>query len=670
MALPLALGSVIALGQVTPASHSINVRVNNDYPPYEFEDASGNATGFDADVVRASAKAVNMNVIVESGKWSDIKDDLSRGKVDLLAGMLYSKDRSREFELGAPYLAIEYSIFVRKGSSIETPADLRKASVLVEDGSQMHEQLKKDTVGRIIPAPSEPEAVRMLAAGEGDAAIVPLLEGLMVIQDGHLKEVAPVGIPVYTRNLCFAARKGNTELIARLNNGLAIIRSDGKYDTIYQKWFGPLTPLTPSWTTVLRYFLGAIGVVAVLLALGFVWLVTLRRQVFQRTRALNNELVERMRVQGELRMSEEKYRDLIEQASDGIISINDDHIILSANSAFCSLLGLERSAVVGLPVNKLFAPNELDRFEEAVQQMESGRRILTDRRFYHTSGRLIETEISARQIAPGLFQAIVRDVTLRKNAERELKQVNEALEERVAERTAALQAAFDELETFSYSVSHDLRGPLRAMSGYASIIKQDYGESLPEEMADYLDRISANASKMDGLINDLLKYARMGRATFHSQEVDLEKLAEEVWATLSEQRKDHGVVLKIKPLPKAQGDPTMLHMLLTNLLDNAIKFSQGCPTPAIEIGFDEDQCAYYVRDNGVGFDPQYAKKLFGVFERLHTSEFEGSGVGLAIVKRVAEKHSGRVWAESGVGKGSTFWFTLSPERRKKASASA
>lgn len=235
------------------------------------------------------------------------------------------------------------------------------------------------------------------------------------------------------------------------------------------------------------------------------------------------------------------------------------------------------------------------------------------------------------------------------------------LEKKVLERTAQLETANKELEAFSYSVSHDLRAPLRAINGYSVMLKEDYEPKLDAEASRIINLIISNANMMGQLIDDLIAFSRMGRkeATHHS--IDMKILAEKSLKELMENENEQRCKVRMDILPRCHGDQSMLKQVWVNLLSNAIKYSSKETEPHIEIGAKEDQdkLIYFVRDNGVGFDMQYVHKLFCVFQRLHSHhEFEGTGVGLALVKRIINKHNGEVWAESSPGKGAAFYFSL------------
>ncbi len=264
-------------------------------------------------------------------------------------------------------------------------------------------------------------------------------------------------------------------------------------------------------------------------------------------------------------------------------------------------------------------------------------------------------ETAANLLASAATVFLLRFVTRERDLAEQLRTLTGQLEERVQERTA-------ELESFAYSVAHDLRTPLRAIDGYTQLLKQNHARQLDDEGRRLLSVVRENTEKMGTLIDDLLTLSRLGRCDMERKPLDMEVLAREAYEDLCRAiGHADGISFTVHHLPRAIGDPSMIHQVMANLLSNAVKFTQNEETPRIEVRGDErdGEVVFSVRDNGVGFDMDYADKLFGVFERLHDEDdFEGTGVGLAIVDRVVRRHDGQVWAESKKGEGTAVYFSL------------
>ena len=338
------------------------------------------------------------------------------------------------------------------------------------------------------------------------------------------------------------------------------------------------------------------------------------------------------------------------------------------NKAYEAYFGATIDQLIGKTAFDI-SPRELAEIYHAkdAELFESGGVQQYESRVKNTHGELRDVIFNKAVFADsqgaigGLIGAIL-DITDRKNAEEEIRKLNQELEQRVVERTAQLELANRELEAFSYSISHDLRAPLRHIDGFVRLLEERTEANLDEKSRHYMSTISDSARRMSTLIDDILSFSRMGRREMADTLVDLGALVQEVIRELEAETPGRAIEWRVAELPVVVGDHAMLRVVLVNLISNALKFTRKCPQAEIGIGCQpgsDAETIVFVRDNGAGFDMQYANKLFGVFQRLHSSdEFEGTGIGLAIVKRIVERHGGRVWAEGKVDGGATFYFSL------------
>jgi PAS domain S-box-containing protein len=412
----------------------------------------------------------------------------------------------------------------------------------------------------------------------------------------------------------------------------------------------------------------------------------------QQCRAVMTDITERKQAEEALRESEVLFRKLFEDHSAVKLILDPDTgNIVDANEAAAVFYGWSREQLKQMKIQGIntLPPEEV---KKEMEKVRAQKRIYFEFRHRRADGSVRDVGVFSSKIETNkrdLLHSIVYDITDRKQAEKEILRLNAELEKDVAERTKelhdsqlallnlvddlnqsaknialanqALAATNKELEAFSYSVSHDLRAPLRGMDGFSKTLLEDYSDKLDATGKNYLERIRAGTQRMGSLIDDMLKLSQVTRVEFKRESVDLSKMVRTILLTVRRNNPARDVKVSIQKDIIIDGDRHLLEIALTNLIDNAWKFTGKTKNARIEFGtlLKDGKPVIFIRDNGVGFDMAYVDKLFGAFQRLHTTaEFPGTGIGLATVQRVIHRHGGKIWAEGEVGKGATFFFTI------------
>ena len=371
--------------------------------------------------------------------------------------------------------------------------------------------------------------------------------------------------------------------------------------------------------------------------------------------------------EADLAASEERFRLAFDRASIAKSLADASGQLLHVNDAYCHLLGFTREELEAGTFHQLTHPGDREATQAFIRWLVAGNgtSYRMEKRYLGKDGRIVWGDMNTVLLRdasghPLRFITDIVDITARKELEGELQALNEDLEDRVGERTRQLQSANEELEAFAYSVAHDLRAPLRALSGFSELLARNPPAALEPAQARYLERIHTAARDMNGLIDDLLRLSHVGEEGLATQPVDLAALAREVFALCLEREPGRTIALATEPCLPVDGDPRLLRVLLENLIGNAWKFTGKQAQPSIEVGRQAaPPWAYFVKDNGVGFNMAQAERIFAPFQRLHpASEFPGTGIGLALAKRIVGRHGGRIWAQSEPGAGATIYFTV------------
>jgi ABC-type amino acid transport substrate-binding protein len=509
----------------------VRITVGGDHRffPYEFTNERGMPDGFLPDLTREIGRQMNLTVDIRLDRWSDTLDAARRGEIDVIEGLYYSPERSKEFSFSPPHLIVQHVLVTRSDSP--NPLDLKGKVILVQDGDLMHDWAKEHGYGKnLIVGASMEDVLRRLAEGEGDCALAGRIQSIHWIRKNGWTNLKLGADPLVSAEYCYAVPHGKEAILAVFSEGLTAVRNTGEFRNISTRWLAPHHPPTLTFWTFLKIGLMVSIPLLLLLLLSLAWSRSLQSQVVKRTEALQKET--------------------------------------------------------------------------------------------EASGKL------AAQLG----------------------------------RTAAeLKRSNTDLEQFAYVTSHDLKEPIRMVTGFMSLLRESLAGKLDEKSQDFLALAEEGATRMHHLVDDLLAYGRVG----HSQEDDAGQLESSDAVKLAVENlqgliKEADARVTFDPLPVLKANRIELTQLFQNLINNAIKF-RGQRKPVIHIASVRETgfWCFSVKDNGIGISHEYQDRIFKIFHRLHTpDQYPGTGIGLAICKKIVERHGGRIWVESKPDEGSTFYFTL------------
>jgi PAS domain S-box-containing protein len=644
-----------------PAELTVGTDVN--YPPYYNLTADGRGQGIVVDKWNLWSKRTGIPVKIEASDWASAQRAILAGKVDVLDPISYLESRQRLYEFSRPYAKVEARVYFHRSiSGISDVASMNGFSVGAKDGSACALWLAERGISMLRKYATAELLVQAAAAGEVRLFCMdsPTAEHFL-FKSGVADEFRETP-PLYSTNFHWVVKQGRTELRDFIQQGFDRIKPE-ELAEIDARWVGsPLqSPLTK------RYFVYAGVGAAVLLALGVLllaWNRALQQRVALRTADLNAAMAL-------IRADAERIHVLYNNAPCGYHSLSRDGTFISVNDTELEWLGEPREAVVGKRKFEDYL-TEQGRREFAVNHPvfleQGGIRDLEYQIVNRRDGGVRTVLLSAKMVrdAQGrdlMSSSTLHDITARRIAEDKLRELNIELENRIQERTAQLSTANKELSAFSYSLSHDLRAPLRSIDGFSKLLLERYAGYLDDQGRSYIQRLRRAGTRIGLLIDDMLRLSRVSFLELHLADIDVSRVAHEIAGDLAHAHPERRVQFAVADGLKAVGDPGLLRIVLENLIGNAWKYTSKKAAAKIEVGraVERGVTSFYVRDDGAGFDMEFAEKLFEPFQRLHNSaEFEGTGIGLATVQRVIDRHRGRVWAEGSVGQGATVFFTLGP----------
>jgi len=655
----LALGLTFAFAE--PVKQKLVVGINRDYPPYEYLDAKGQPAGYDVDLLRKVAELEGLDLEFRADTWENTLGAFREGRVQLLAGLLHSKAREAFAEFSSPHLVVHYTLFVRKGDlRIHDASNLAGHRVLVERQSQMHENLRASGLEQgLILVDSEPEALRRLARGEGDAAIVPQLQGLVLASKDHLP-IQAVGGPLLTRQLCFAAAKGDIELISKLNTGLAILNQTGRYADIYGAWFGDLRSDSGAGLALARKVLVILAILGAALVLMAAWSWSLRRQVMQATlrlRRANRDIRER-----------EAYLDTVIEHLPVAVFGKDPRngfAFTLWNAESERMFGLRKEDVLSKTDYDFFPKDQADFFRAKDQDVVREGRVLDIPEERISSKSMGEITLHTRKLPlfdeagePYLLLGISENIT----------------EQRAMEEALRQGQKLESLGVLAGGIAHDFNNLLTAMLGNLSLAQLQAPPG--HAILPFLHNAEATALRAADLTRQMLDYA--GKGVFVVKPVDLNRAAGDMASLLKVSiSKKVGLRFAFQDgLPPIQADTAQLQQVVMNLVTNASEaIGEGEGEILLTTGLmelDATQAAllhpgspippgHYVtlavKDDGAGMS---AEVLSRIFDPFFTTKFSGRGLGLSAMLGILRAHRTGISIQSEPGLGTEFRLFFPP----------
>jgi PAS domain S-box-containing protein len=647
----------------TTAKRTIIVGGDFNFPPYEFKDKNQNPTGYNVELTKAIAEAMGFKVEFRLGKWSKVKEWLENGEIDVIEGMAYSIERTKQYDFSLPHSETWRSFFVRKDSKIKSLKDMLNAKIVLQEGDISTEYL--DTIkfkGEKFFVPSQEDALQLLASGKFDAAIVTFRHGMYIVKNLKLNNLKPVEEPFAPKFYCFAVKKPNTLLLNEFNTGLAIVKQNGKYDEIQSKWLSDFNPETISHRIFIRKVLYVVVPLFIVLLIALFWVWALRKQISKKTSDLQRELEGRLKYESELNR---EYKMFV-NGPVIVYKLTGDPNIVSYISDNIRQFGYDpKDLILQRKYFKdlIFSEDQERVMERFTLDLEEGNEFSAKQyRIITANGQICwvfdYTLIVREADDSAWFYGYILDITAQKTLEAELLEAKEKAE------TANIAKGH-----FLSNISHEIRTPLNGIIGFIQVL---LNTNLNQEQKDYMDLINSSGRNLMKIVNDILDFSKMesGKLDLIVTDFNPRFLIEDVIKSYTVSSTNRKVDLRMRvsdQLPNiVYGDMMRLRQIMINLMQNALKFTESGfveITADVYNQFDDDvRLLFSVRDTGIGIDPMKQRDIFENFIQADpaiTRKYGGTGLGLSIVKKLVSIMGGFIWVESEPQKGSNFFFILS-----------
>lgn len=679
LALAIPLLAAITWANTAFANGTIRYGADRAFAPFEFADAQGRPAGFQIELVRTIGRMAGLDVEIVQREWPAIEAEFKAGRLDVIA-MSHTRGRQGWALFLQPHATPAMAIYYRDGSHVPVSmAELAGHPVAVHESEAMRETLAaffSDPAFRLLAAGSPLEALEAVRNGSASYALTLRAFGDGLVAAGKVPGVKASAFNLRLQAYGFAVQPGAEQLKSRLEQALNQLDQSGELESLRVKWLSSERDAAERQNLEKRisHEERAFGL---LTGLGGLLAAALAYGLWKYTRRLRHERQRRRELEQSLNEARERLLRLFTHSPECLLIMARDTLrIVDVNQALCRLLGTPRDALVGHAATAIPQIVDAGVVLSLHSQLDAdGAITAVPLKLRRDDGTLLHCLVSSEifvENGTSFSLSMIRDISAQLCESQEMRSEYESLAESARTRAAGLQArlreselrlaqADGELQSYTAAVSHDLRSPLRAIMGFSGALREDLKAGLVAEAERHAERIARAARRMDVMLEGLTRLARMGHATLHLVNLDMEKLAREAWDLVIAAEPGKTIRFGIATLPPAHADRGLVMLIWQNLLGNAAKYSARRLDARVGVdSFEEDGRTWYrVTDNGVGFDMHYADKLFNPFQRLHTAEeFAGTGIGLSVVRRVVRRHGGDIRARGSVGVGAVFEFTL------------